>query len=170
MPAASRGTAVVIALIDAPLGPGVPPFTEQWGFLTDGPDPVQLDVQPDALTPRRLTHLYGAVRTRGQSGGLSGVRVEVLGAPGVGYTLTDARGRYDLLVNGGGSIVLRFTKPGYLEVQRRVATEWQKSTFAAAVAMTATQPRPGSVGSISSTSCRESASSWASRPTTRRRA
>ncbi|MCA9532003.1 MAG: hypothetical protein KC543_17895, partial [Myxococcales bacterium] len=127
---------IEVAAQDAPLGPGVPPFTEQWGFLTDGPDPVQLDVQPDALTPRRLTHLYGAVRTRGQSGGLSGVRVEVLGAPGVGYTLTDARGRYDLLVNGGGSVVLRFTKPGYLEVQRRVATEWQKSTFAAAVAMT----------------------------------
>ncbi|MCA9532004.1 MAG: hypothetical protein KC543_17900, partial [Myxococcales bacterium] len=128
---------IEVAAQDAPLGPGVPPFAEQWGFLTDGPDPAQLGVAPGALTPRRLTHLYGAVRTRGQSGGLSGVRVEVLGAPGVGYTLTDARGRYDLLVNGGGSIVLRFTKPGYLEVQRRVATEWQKSTFAAAVAMTA---------------------------------
>ena len=125
-----------LAAQDAALGSGVPPFSAEWGFVADGPDPVQFDVAEGALVPRRASHLFGAVRTSGAGGGLADVRVEVLAAPELGYTLTDASGRFDLLVNGGGWVVVRFTKAGYPEVQRRIHTRWHVSRFVSAVALT----------------------------------
>lgn len=59
---------------------------------------------------------------------LPGVRVTVLGHPELGTTWTRADGMFDLAVNGGGVLTVRYEKPGYLPAQRTVDVPWQDYT------------------------------------------
>src|SRR5262249_35859403 len=56
---------------------------------------------------------------------LPGVRVTVLEHPELGRTATRADGRYDIVVNGGGSLTLQFQRAGFISSQRLVeAAPW----------------------------------------------
>lgn len=95
---------------------GSPPFRDTIDFLFAGGDPVQRGVDPDTIDAERASVLRGAVFDA--EGPLSGVRVSVLNRPEYGLTVTRGDGAYDLAVNGGAPLTLRFERAGYVEAQR----------------------------------------------------
>ena len=92
-------------------------------FLYTGADPIQKDVEPGTIEATRVAVLRGRVRNR-MAGPVAGVRVTVLDHPELGRTATRADGGFDLAVNGGGPLVLRFERNGYVSVQREVDAPW----------------------------------------------
>lgn len=102
----------------------IAPFADSVSFLYTGSRPIQTDVDPGALEPRRLAVLRGKVSTR-DGMPLSGVAITILGHPEYGRTLTREDGMFDLAVNGGGQITVQYTKAGYLASQRQVVAPWR---------------------------------------------
>ncbi len=93
-------------------------------FLYTGTDPIQTGVAPGTIDPVRTAVLRGRVLdVAGQP--LSGVAVSVLDRTEFGQTLTRADGEYDLVVNGGHHVTVRFTRTGYFEAQRQVDVPWR---------------------------------------------
>ncbi|MBK9516044.1 MAG: PASTA domain-containing protein [Anaeromyxobacter sp.] len=92
-------------------------------FLYEGPDPIQTGVAPGTIRPERAAVLRGALWTRAGAP-LSGARVRVVGHPELGETLSRADGRYDLAVNGGGTMTVSMEAEGYLPSQRQVVAPW----------------------------------------------
>jgi hypothetical protein len=88
----------------SPLGPS----TE---FLYTGPDPIQTGVTPGAIQATRAAVIRGRVLTR-DGAPLSGVTVSILSHPEYGTTLSRTDGLFDLAVNGGSQLVVRFDKAG----------------------------------------------------------
>jgi YD repeat-containing protein len=93
-------------------------------FMYEGEEPIQTDVAPGAISNRSVAILRGRV-IDGSGGPLPQVTVSVHGHPEYGKTLSRIDGEYDLVVNGGGLLTLRFTRGGALEAQRRVRAPWQ---------------------------------------------
>lgn len=92
-------------------------------FLYSGAAPVQTGIAADTLVPQRVAVVRGTVADR-QGQPLPGVTVSLLGRPEYGQTLSRPDGRYDLAVNGGEPLVLNFSAPDHLPVQRRVSPRW----------------------------------------------
>lgn len=88
-------------------------------FLYTGNDPVQVGLADSTLMAAREAVISGRVFAR-DFGGLVNVTVSVLGHPEYGSTLTRVDGSFDLVVNGGSRLTLRFRKAGFLEAQRDV--------------------------------------------------
>ncbi|MFH1469803.1 MAG: MopE-related protein [Pseudomonadota bacterium] len=95
------------------------PFGDATAFLYEGDDPVQLDVEEDAIDAVRAAVLRGEVLDR-DGLALPGVMVTVPAVPELGYTLTRDDGGWDLAANGGDWITVQFEKDGYLTSQRKV--------------------------------------------------
>ena len=94
-------------------------------FLFAGDAPIQRGVAVEAIEPRRVAVVRGSVR--GATGSaLPGVKVTVADAPQYGSTLTRADGVFDLAVNGGGTVRLRFERTGYMTVDRQVRLQWEQ--------------------------------------------
>lgn len=89
------------------------------GEVQRGVDLSRFEARRAALVRGRVIDLAGAP--------LEGVRVSVRGASDLGYTYTRADGRYDMLVEGGGSVVLDYERTNRLPVQRRVSLSWESS-------------------------------------------
>jgi RHS repeat-associated protein len=102
---------------------GFPSFGDRVRFLWSEPGARQDGVQPGAIDPARVGVARGRVVAR-DGAPIDGVTVTALGAPEFGRSVTDALGQFDLAVNGGGVVVLDYTKPGWLPVQRRVRVPW----------------------------------------------
>lgn len=92
-------------------------------FLYAGPEPIQTGVEADVIDPLRVAVVRGEVTDR-SGATLGGVTVQVVNHGEFGQTLTRADGRFDLVVNGGGLLTLRFAKPGYLPADRQVDPLW----------------------------------------------
>src|SRR5690606_28473945 len=97
-------------LDDGGLGSVIGPDT---AFLHEGDEPIQRDLDPSVLEAPRTAIVRGRVQGRDGSP-LPGVRVVIKDRPEYGYTLSRANGEFDLLVNGGGTLVLELRKSGYL--------------------------------------------------------
>ena len=110
------------------------PFSAGIQFLYSGGSPVQIGPVLDSLDLSRVGVIRGRVVAR-DWGGIGNDTVSVLGHPEYGYTLTRNDGRYDLVVNGGGVVTLRFSKPGYLEAQRQLEAPIQDYVTLADVAV-----------------------------------
>lgn len=93
-------------------------------FLYTGDNPIQTGVTPGAIDPKRVAVLRSKVLTR-QGLPLTGVTVSVVGQPEYGQTLTRGGGVFDMAVNGGGPVAVRYEKEGYLPVHRHVQSQWQ---------------------------------------------
>ena len=115
------------------------PFVDQVSFLYSGGNPIQTGVAPGTIQPLRVAIVRGQVLDRANQP-LSGVTVTVLGHPEYGQTLTRASGWFDLAVNGGGSVVLNFTKAGYLMAQRTVNVSWGNFAIAQPLVMITPDP------------------------------
>lgn len=86
---------------------------------------------PGQLNPDHAAHLFGTVALSDGTSPL-GVSVVVLNHPEFGQTLVRADGKFDIVANGGGSVVLRFSKACspeanavcYLPADRQAAPIW----------------------------------------------
>ncbi|MBI3205013.1 MAG: hypothetical protein HYZ29_25980, partial [Myxococcales bacterium] len=94
-------------------------------WLYSGQNPIQTGVVPGAIDSERASVLFGRVKDR-TGAPVVGVNVEVLGHAELGKTSTDATGRFYLVVNGGGRVVVDYSKAGFLPAQRGVAATWQE--------------------------------------------
>gem|GEM_PF-3552287 len=107
-------------------------------FLWEGTEEsgaIQLGVQPGAIERKRVAVIRGKVVDR--SGvAMPGVKVEIRGRSDYGYTLSRSDGEYDIALNGGGKIAVRFSMDGYLTLQRRLSPRWQATVNLPEVAMT----------------------------------
>ncbi len=128
----------VIASIEAPeTGATVPrDIAEAVAFLYSGTNPVQVDVEEEALDPGRTAALNGRVQDI-QGTAMAGVEVAVLGHPEFGHTSTREDGEFDMVVNGGDRLVLTFQKDGFLPAQRHVRTRWRTFVRVADVTLVA---------------------------------
>jgi hypothetical protein len=123
------------ATIAPPLNGTTPTdFTASVEFLYSGDRPIQLGVEPETIESHRASLVRGRARAADGSA-LSGVAVDVLGHPELGSTLTRADGMFDLVVNGGGQLVIRFSKAGLLPAQRQVQAPWRGVVWASPVVL-----------------------------------
>jgi streptogramin lyase len=88
-------------------------------FIFSSPVPVQTGIVDNAIDPVRMAVLKGIVTTK-QGGAISGVKITILDHSEFGQTLTREDGTFDIAVNGGSSLIVQYTKQGYLPIQRQV--------------------------------------------------
>ncbi|MEM7483436.1 MAG: hypothetical protein AAF481_19920, partial [Acidobacteriota bacterium] len=92
-------------------------------FLYEGAQPIQEGAQLSSVECHRTAVVRGRVLdVSGQP--LPGVTVSTFSAPELGSTLSRADGRFDLVVHGGGKVIVRLAKAGHLAAQRRVEARW----------------------------------------------
>jgi RHS repeat-associated protein len=106
------------------IDPSVPTtVSDSTAFLYQGPDPIQEGVADGAIDAQRAGVVRGRVLD-GEGEPLAGVSVSIKDHPDLGHTLTREDGGYDLVVNGGGELVLGFEADGHAPAQREVAPGW----------------------------------------------
>jgi hypothetical protein len=93
-------------------------------FLYTGANPIQTGVNTGTIAAQRVAVLRGRVLDRAEQP-LPGVTISVLNHAEFGQTLTRADGMFDLAVNGGGQLTLRYEKDGFLAAQRAVDAPWR---------------------------------------------
>ena len=101
-----------------------PGFGELAGPLYSGPNPIQRGMQGDPIQDYRVAIVRGRVLD-GSGQPIAGVLVRALNQREVGYTYSRSSGYYDLVLNGGGDVILDYSKPGLLTSQRRKLTPWR---------------------------------------------
>lgn len=115
-------------------------FCERNRFLWSGPDAVQTVGSASAIECRRGTLLRGRV-TSCDGKALPGARVSVPLQPEIGFTYSRADGLFDLVVNGGGDVTLRYEREGSPSVDRRVETGWNEYRWAPDVVLLPYDPK-----------------------------
>ena len=131
--ALSTSAEVTITVNPAGGNPGLPPdpstvapplrlteatdFAGATDFLYSGQNPIQTGVAQGTIEPRRAAVLRGRVLD-GAGAPLSGVAIGILNHPEFGQTLSRADGVFDMAVNGGGVLIVTYTRAGFLPVQR----------------------------------------------------
>ena len=108
-------------------------------FLYSGPDPIQVGVAPGTIEPAQISVLRGQVRNR-EGEPLPGIRISVLDHPEYGSTLTRLDGMFDMAVNGGSQLTVKYAKSGYLPAQRQVDTPWQDYAWLPEIVMIPLDP------------------------------
>jgi RHS repeat-associated protein len=128
------------ATVASPIASGVATnLATSTSFLYQGPNPIQTGIAPGTIVPVRAAVLRGAVKTR-DGAAIPGASVIVLGHPELGETLSRADGRYDMAVNGGGTLVVDVWVDGYLPSQRRVVVPWAQFTEVPDMVLVALDP------------------------------
>lgn len=100
---------------------------------------MQRGLEPDTIREYQAAVVRGRVLDSAQAP-IAGVLVRVLDHNDFGYTYTREDGYYDLLINGGGDVVIDFQKTGWLRAQRQVTTPWQDWALVDDVVMTPLDP------------------------------
>ncbi len=93
-------------------------------FLYTGDNPIQTGVAQGTIEEQRALVLRGSVTDR-DSSPLPGVVISILDHPEYGRTMSREDGRFDMVLNGGGTVIVQYEKAGYLTVQRKVISPWQ---------------------------------------------
>jgi hypothetical protein len=93
-------------------------------FLYTGSNPIQTGVAPGTIEPIRAAVLRGKVLDKNNAP-LSGVTITILNHPEFGQTLSRADGMFDLAVNGGGLLVIRYERAGLISAQRQIRVPWR---------------------------------------------
>ncbi len=119
-------------------------ISEATRFLYTGPNPVQLGVTNGTIQTEQAAVVRGRVVSR-EGTPLPGVDVRILGRPEFGYTRSRTDGAFDLAVNGGGSLTVRFQHSGYLSAQRQVHVPWQDYVQMEEVALVPQDPMVTSI-------------------------
>ncbi len=122
-----------------PVAGEIPSFAGGYAFLYAGDEPVQTGVDPDAMEPSRLAVIIGLVTDRDDSP-LPNVTITIDGHEEFGETRTREDGRFDIAVNGGGLLTVRYRKAGYLDAQRTVDVPWNDTVEAPGVVLVALDP------------------------------
>ncbi|MEX1057562.1 MAG: putative Ig domain-containing protein, partial [Natronospirillum sp.] len=103
-------------------------------FLYTGTNSIQTGVAEGTIEERRAAVIRGRVLDRDNTP-LAGVTVTIKGHNEFGQTLSRADGWFDMVVNGGGTLVIDYQKAGYLPVQRQVRPQWNDYAFAEDIVM-----------------------------------
>lgn len=94
-------------------------------FLYTGANPIQTGVNPDDIKAERVGLLRGKVVNKsGQP--ISNVKISILDHTEFGQTRSRADGMFDLVVNGGGDLTVKYEKQGFISVQREEKVDWQQ--------------------------------------------
>ena len=139
--------AIVAPKIDPTVSAMVSASTE---FLYSGSNPIQTGVAPGTIEARRAAVLRGKVLAKDNTP-LTGVTITVLNHPEFGQTLSRNDGQFDLAVNGGGSLVIAYTKAGYFKAQRQVSAPPQEFAIADDVILITADPQVSTVDLTSAT-------------------
>src|SRR6478736_889041 len=99
-------------------------FAAIYNAGANGQTGVSLGTGPGQLNPDHSAHLFGTVALSVPSDSLTNVKVVVLNHPESGQTFVRSDGKFDMVANGGAPLVLRFTKEGYLPVDRSATPIW----------------------------------------------
>lgn len=119
-------------------------FADAVAFLREGVRPVQRGLEEGVIDAERVAVLRG--RALSASGDpLPGVTIRVRGHAEYGHTATRADGLFDLMVNGGGAVVLDYVREGYLPVQRRIQVPQHDFAWLPEVVMIAPDPQLTSI-------------------------
>ena len=119
---------------------GVTTVDAATAFLYSGANPIQTGVAPGTFEAKRTAVVRGRVSDANDVP-LSAVTIRILDHPEFGQTLTRADGRFDLVVNGGGPLVVDYRKPGRLPAQRQVDVPAQDYVIAPNVMLIALDPQ-----------------------------
>ncbi|MFN0140176.1 MAG: BACON domain-containing protein [Pyrinomonadaceae bacterium] len=110
-------------------------------FLYTGPNAIQTGVTPGTIKEESVAVLRGRVVSKtGQP--IVKAKITILDHPELGQTLTRADGMFDIVVNGGGEINVKYEKLGFMPVQREERSDWQEYDSVEDVVMI---PHDGSV-------------------------
>ncbi|XP_063415376.1 teneurin-m-like isoform X2 [Mytilus trossulus] len=99
-------------------------FYDRMKFLIEE-NSVQIGTSRNAFNESQVSVIRGAVLTKDGTP-LLGVRVTVTRQPLYGYTLTRREGQFDILVNGGGSVTLEFTRLPFITKKISVLVPWNQ--------------------------------------------
>lgn len=80
------------------------------------------------IISRRISVVKGKVLTRDTSP-LIGATVAILNQEDLGYTTTRQDGSFDIAVNGGGSVTLRFVRRNFITAQRLTKVGWNEFVY-----------------------------------------
>ena len=117
------------ATIAPPIDPTVATdLARELEFIYTGENPIQTGVIDGAIEVTRTALLRGNVLNR-DGAPLTGVTITVQTHPEYGFTLSRADGAFDLVVNGGETLVVNYEKEGFLPAQRLVTVAWQDFGF-----------------------------------------
>ena len=93
-------------------------------FLHLGAAPTQTGVAAGTIETQRAAVVRGKVLNR-DSTPLPDVTISILNHPEFGTTRSRADGMFDLVVNGGGLLIVKYEKTDYCPVQRQLPVPWQ---------------------------------------------
>lgn len=139
--------------VEEPATASVPPLDrgavtnvyDGMAFLLDPARGLQWGFTPGVFTQDRAAVIRGRVYHAG-GGVLDQVEISVLNHAEFGRTRSRVAtgtntptGNYEIMVNGGGPLVLRFSRAGFFDVERRIEVPWNQWLAMPEVAMT---PRP----------------------------
>jgi RHS repeat-associated protein len=113
-------------------------------FLYTGNKPIQTGVAAGTIEEKRVAVIRGQILNRDNKP-LSGVTVSIQDHTEYGQTISRADGGFDLVVNGGGKLVINYHKPGYLPLQRQLQTPWEDYVIADDVVMLALDSQVSSI-------------------------
>jgi RHS repeat-associated protein len=98
-------------------------------FLYTGENPIQSGVDAKTIVAKRAAVIRGKVLDA-NGDPLPGVKLTILNHSEYGHTYSRADGMFDMAVNGGGYLTVKYAKDGYLGVQRQVNVPWQDYVWA----------------------------------------
>ena len=126
--------------IATPINPTVVSIpADATAFLYEGPDAIQVGVEPGAIERRRASVVRGVVRSR-DGLPITGVQVSVRNHPELGHTFTQPDGRFDLAANGGAPVTVDIEGDGWLPAQRTLDVPWQGWADAGEIVLVAVDP------------------------------
>lgn len=100
---------------------------QRTAFLYEGPAPIQTGVGANVIDPARTAVVRGRVMRR-NGRPLPNVVVTIKDHPELGQTRSRVDGMFDLVVNGGGPMVVEYRAQGFLPSQRHIEVKWQSWT------------------------------------------
>ncbi|ODN02024.1 Teneurin-a [Orchesella cincta] len=128
-------------------------FFQRVKFLIEE-NSVQSYAQKDEYSERRVSVIRGQVLSP-DGLGIVGIRVSVDKSSRFGFTLTRKGGWFDMLVNGGGSVTLGFSRPPFRHLTRTVFVPWNEIVVLdppVIMAATGAHARDGQVEEVKETS------------------
>lgn len=109
-------------------------------FLYAGPNPIQSGVAPGTIEPKRAAVLRGKVLDR-DGNALPGVKISILNHPEFGSTLSRNDGMFDMAVNGGTALTVRYENSGFLAAQRQMQVPWKDYALLPDVVLVSLDPQ-----------------------------
>ncbi|XP_056012586.1 teneurin-m-like isoform X7 [Ostrea edulis] len=111
-------------LLQKPKPSSTASFFKKMKFLVDN-NSIQKETSKNSFNESQVSVIRGRVETRDGTP-LVGVRVNVRIQPLYGHTLTRNDGMFDILVNGGGSVTLEFTRQPFQSHTISVSVPWNQ--------------------------------------------